>query len=219
MGRKVHPIGFRLNINRPWEGRWYRSRYYDRGWAYYRYVPRFYYDVDPRWRVYYREHNWYGHPWHYQPVPQRQLQQNWKVWRDNRHWQGQRTWNVQGYKARPPQQRQELRQARQQEYMQRPEVRHHQQEQQRIQQQRQQQSRQVQVPRQDGQRQVQSQQRKEPKVQQGQQQPRPQPQVREQHPQQPKAQPQKREHRVEQPEERGHQGGQEPRGEGHGRGR
>lgn len=23
MGRKVHPIGFRLNITRPWEGRWY----------------------------------------------------------------------------------------------------------------------------------------------------------------------------------------------------
>lgn len=23
MGRKVHPIGFRLNINRPWDGRWY----------------------------------------------------------------------------------------------------------------------------------------------------------------------------------------------------
>jgi len=23
MGRKVHPIGFRLNINIPWEGRWY----------------------------------------------------------------------------------------------------------------------------------------------------------------------------------------------------
>ena len=23
MGRKVHPIGFRLNINQPWEGRWY----------------------------------------------------------------------------------------------------------------------------------------------------------------------------------------------------
>ncbi len=23
MGRKVHPIGFRLNINRPWLGRWY----------------------------------------------------------------------------------------------------------------------------------------------------------------------------------------------------
>lgn len=23
MGRKVHPVGFRLNLNRPWEGRWY----------------------------------------------------------------------------------------------------------------------------------------------------------------------------------------------------
>ena len=23
MGRKVHPIGFRLNINQPWSGRWY----------------------------------------------------------------------------------------------------------------------------------------------------------------------------------------------------
>ncbi len=23
MGRKVHPIGFRLKINQPWEGRWF----------------------------------------------------------------------------------------------------------------------------------------------------------------------------------------------------
>src|SRR5512143_3780007 len=27
---------------RPWEGRWYRSHYYDRGWRYYNRVPRFY---------------------------------------------------------------------------------------------------------------------------------------------------------------------------------
>jgi small subunit ribosomal protein S3 len=26
MGRKVHPIGFRLNINQPWAGRWYAER-------------------------------------------------------------------------------------------------------------------------------------------------------------------------------------------------
>lgn len=26
MGRKVHPIGFRLNINKPWAGRWYAER-------------------------------------------------------------------------------------------------------------------------------------------------------------------------------------------------
>jgi small subunit ribosomal protein S3 len=25
MGRKVHPIGFRLNINQPWQGRWFAS--------------------------------------------------------------------------------------------------------------------------------------------------------------------------------------------------
>ncbi|MCL4467723.1 MAG: hypothetical protein M1591_02150, partial [Deltaproteobacteria bacterium] len=39
---------------RPWEGGWYRSRYYNRGWIYFNRVPRFYYDVDPRWREYYR---------------------------------------------------------------------------------------------------------------------------------------------------------------------
>jgi hypothetical protein len=27
---------------RPWEGRWYRSRYYDRGWGYYDGIPSFY---------------------------------------------------------------------------------------------------------------------------------------------------------------------------------
>jgi len=26
MGRKVHPIGFRLKINKTWEGRWYAER-------------------------------------------------------------------------------------------------------------------------------------------------------------------------------------------------
>lgn len=75
---------------RPWEGRWYRSHYYDRGWVYYRSVPRFYYDVDPHWRVYYRDHNWYGHPWQYQPIPHKQLQKNWKTWHDNRHWEGEK---------------------------------------------------------------------------------------------------------------------------------
>ena len=127
---------------RPWEGRWYRSRYYDRGWGYYSSVPRFYYDVDPHWRGYYRERNWYGHPWNYQPIPHQRLQKNWKSWRDNRHWERQRAWNVQGYKPRPQQQRQQLRTTRQQEYQQRPEVRLHQQEQQRQRQQVQQQQQQ-----------------------------------------------------------------------------
>ncbi|HET6461761.1 MAG TPA: hypothetical protein VFG29_13365 [Syntrophales bacterium] len=32
---------------RPWEGRWYRSPYYDHGRAYYNGVPTFYFNVDP----------------------------------------------------------------------------------------------------------------------------------------------------------------------------
>ena len=53
---------------RPWEGRWYRSRYYDHGWGYYRNTPRFYSQVNPGWRGYYRSHNWNGRPWNYQRV-------------------------------------------------------------------------------------------------------------------------------------------------------
>lgn len=32
---------------RPWGGHWYRSRYYDHGWGYFRNVPRFYSRVNP----------------------------------------------------------------------------------------------------------------------------------------------------------------------------
>src|SRR5574341_1720022 len=53
---------------RPWEGGWYRSSHYDRGWVYYNHVPRFYFDVDPDWRGYYRDHNWYGQPWNYESI-------------------------------------------------------------------------------------------------------------------------------------------------------
>ncbi|MFH1703809.1 MAG: hypothetical protein ABIB41_10370, partial [Nitrospirota bacterium] len=128
---------------RPWEGRWYRSRYYNRGWGYYNNVPSFYFDVDPGWRGYYRDHNWYGHRWNYERIPNQRLQKNWKGWRDDRHWERQGTWGIQGYKPRPQQQRQELRHQRQQQYQQRPEVQRHQQ--QRQQQQREYQQRQPQV--------------------------------------------------------------------------
>ncbi len=110
---------------RPWEGRWYRSRYYDRGWGYYNNVPSFYYDVDPRWRGHYRDRNWYGHRWDHKPIRYQQLRQNWQNWHNNRHWERQATWNVQGYRTRPPAQRQELRRQREREYYQRPEVQRH----------------------------------------------------------------------------------------------
>jgi hypothetical protein len=107
---------------RPWEGRWYRSHYYNRGWSYYSNVPSFYFDVDPGWRGYYRDHNWYGHRWNYERIPHQRLQQNWKGWKNDRHWERRGTWGVQSYQPRPQQQRQELRQQRQQQYKKRPEV-------------------------------------------------------------------------------------------------
>ena len=113
---------------RLWEGRWYRSRYYNRGWAFYRDVPTFYYDVDPGWRRYYRDRDWYGHRWDYERIPSRRLQQNWRRWNNNRYWERQRSWGVQGYQPRPQPQRQELRRQRQEQYRQRPEVQRHQEE-------------------------------------------------------------------------------------------
>ena len=142
---------------RPWQGGWYRSRYYNRGWGYYSNVPSFYYDVDPGWRGYYRDRNWYGHPWHYERIDHQRLQRNWQTWHNNRHWERQQTWGVQNYQPRPQQQRQELRQQRQQQYQQRPEVQQHQQ-------QRRQQQRQPQTQKPQGQ------QQRQPQVQQPRQQ-------------------------------------------------
>ncbi len=170
---------------RLWEGRWYRSHYYNRGWGYYDRVPSFYFDVDPGWRGYYRDHNWYGHRWNYERIPNQRLQQNWNRWHKDRHWERQRTWGVQGYQPRPQQQRQEVRHERQQQYQHRPEVQRHQQ-------QRQEQQRQPQVQKPQGE------QQRQPQVKQRQQ-PQPQPQVQgpQRQPQQPQQQSQPK---VQQPQ-------------------
>jgi len=163
---------------RLWEGRWYRSHYYNRGWGYYNNVPSFYFDVDPGWRGYYRDHNWNGHRWNYERIPDQRLQQNWKSWHNDRHWERQGTWGVQGYQPRSPQQRQALSRQRQQQYQQRPEVQQHQQ-----QRQPQAQKREAQKP-----------QVRKPEAQKPQGQPQRQPQERVQQPQRqeqrPQAQPQ-----------------------------
>jgi hypothetical protein len=112
---------------RLWEGRWYRSAYYDRDWAYYDNVPSFYFNIDPHWRYYYRNHIWYGHRWNYERIPYERLQQNWRGWQTNRSWGGHKTWGVQGYPPRTQAHTQVLRQQRQQEYQRRPEVQKHQQ--------------------------------------------------------------------------------------------
>jgi hypothetical protein len=110
---------------RLWEGRWYRSHYYDRAWRYYTKVPSFYFDVDPNWRGYYREHNWNGHRWNYERIPDRRLQQSWKSWHKEGRWKKD-TWGVQKYRPRPQKERQTLRHERQQQYQKRPEVQQHQ---------------------------------------------------------------------------------------------
>ncbi|OPY66201.1 MAG: hypothetical protein A4E62_02535 [Syntrophorhabdus sp. PtaU1.Bin002] len=189
---------------RPWNGRWYRSRYYDHGWAYYRYVPSFYYDVDPGWRGYYRDHDWHGHHWYHERLSHQRLQRNWQRWHNDRYWDRQQTWGVQGYQPRPKQERQELRYQRKQEYQRRPEVRQYQQ--QRQQERRQPRVQQPQRPPQEPQ----------PRVQQPQRPPQ-EPQPRVQHPQprvqQPQPRPQQPQPRVEQPP-RGQQRQGEPQEQG-----
>ncbi len=83
---------------RPWEGRWYRSHYYNSGWGYYQSVPSFYGGIPSGWRNDYREHRWGGHPWNYQRIPQQQVQRNWKGWESSKHWEKQNNWGVQGLK-------------------------------------------------------------------------------------------------------------------------
>jgi hypothetical protein len=166
---------------RPWQGGWYRSRYYSKGWGHYGGIPTFYYDVDPGWRVYYRDRKWYGNPWHYERIDYQHLHQNWQRWHDDRHWERQKTWGVQGYQPRPQQQRQELRQQREREYYQRPDVQQYQQQlrqqqlrqQQQYQQQRQQSLERVKRPQKQEQRPRVQQQQRRPKVKQ-QERPRPQ---------------------------------------------
>lgn len=86
---------------RPWNGRWYRSRSYDKDWAYYSNTPSFYQQVPPGWRQSYKDHDWGGNPWQYQRIPYDKVQKNWKGWKKDKYWEKQHNWGVQ----RPGQQR------------------------------------------------------------------------------------------------------------------
>jgi len=89
---------------RPWQGRWYRSQYYNSGWGYYQSVPPFYAGIPSGWRNDYRNHRWRGHQWNYQRIPHQQVQQNWRSWEQSKHWENQQTWGVQGLRDRTPSQ-------------------------------------------------------------------------------------------------------------------
>ncbi len=87
---------------RPWEGRWYRSRHYDRGWAFYRSAPpHFYRRVPPGWRNDYREHRWKGREWKHERVPHADVQHNWRGGERDRHWQQPNPRGAQAMGPRP----------------------------------------------------------------------------------------------------------------------
>ncbi len=71
---------------RPWNGRWYRSLHYNRGWAYHSGVPFWYDKVPFTWRENYRTRLWGGHPWNYHHINYNDLQRNWRTWHNTHHW-------------------------------------------------------------------------------------------------------------------------------------
>ena len=71
---------------RPWQGHWYRSRYYDRGWGYYRGTPTFHRHFYHGWRDDYRNHRWKGQPWEYHRIHHGDLNRNWRDWERTRYW-------------------------------------------------------------------------------------------------------------------------------------
>jgi hypothetical protein len=87
---------------RPWEGRWYRSRQYDGGWAFYRQAPPpFYRNVPPGWRNDYREHRWRGREWNHERIPHGEMERNWRGWERDRHWQQRNAGGARGMEPRP----------------------------------------------------------------------------------------------------------------------
>lgn len=71
---------------RPWNGRWYRSLYYDRGWGVYSGVPIWYNRIPYGWRENYRTHLWGGYPWNYHHIHHGDLQRNWRTWHNTHYW-------------------------------------------------------------------------------------------------------------------------------------
>lgn len=79
---------------RPWEGRWYRSPHYDRGWVYYDRVPSFYRHVPPGWRKYYHDPGWQGYAWKQHRIPYRDMEKNWRNWEKRKHWEKRDYWGL-----------------------------------------------------------------------------------------------------------------------------
>lgn len=94
---------------RPWEGRWYRSRNYDRGWVHYNREPVFHRDVPPEWKSDYRERRWKGQEWDQRRIPHRDAEKNWRGWKRNKHWEKDNNWGVKKMDRMPPGQQKKFR--------------------------------------------------------------------------------------------------------------
>jgi len=84
---------------RPWNGRWYRSRYYDRGWTYDHQPPFFHRTIPPGWRDNYRNKTWKGHRWEHRKISHHELQRNWSGWKKEKRWE-KHSWGVKNWKDR-----------------------------------------------------------------------------------------------------------------------
>jgi len=85
---------------RPWEGRWYRSRYYDRDWVYYNRAPAFYKRVPPGWRKDFRDRRWKGYDWDQRRIRHGDMEKNWRGWQQQKHWERTNYWGVKGKQPR-----------------------------------------------------------------------------------------------------------------------
>ena len=95
---------------RLWEGRWYRSQHYDRGWSHFRGEPGFYRHVPSQWRDDYRDRRWKGHPWDQRMMSHGDVEKNWRSWKDNKHWEKENHWGVKELDRRPPGQEKKMQQ-------------------------------------------------------------------------------------------------------------
>lgn len=77
-----------------WDGRWFRSRYYDRAWSYFDGIPGFFVRVHPDWRRFYYDHAWSGFWWDYEVIPYQHVKKNWRNWKTNKYWERQKAWGV-----------------------------------------------------------------------------------------------------------------------------
>ena len=78
---------------RPWNGRWYRSHYYDRDWAHYSSVPYFYTSIYSGWRDDYRRGYWRGERYDYNRnrFSYNDVERNWSTWKKEKRFSRDRS--------------------------------------------------------------------------------------------------------------------------------